>query len=560
MRALPTFNIDLLETVNAQLARFSLETLLRFSGSSDGFKTVFNTHPANYSTTAEVRHRWARDLRCREAISVLTGNGLLPDDDGPSPFLVSREPSCYFYMTDRPDTGHADEVFSLHLEQRALSNALLARPDDTVLDLGTGCGILLLEAVHRGGHGVGIDINDRALLFARTNAAINGVSDRVAFESGDMTVGPRELEWGKPDLIISNPPFDPTIPGDDPPLHSASGPLGDRVLNALFDTINTLPHPPRAIQLVLYSLASHDYQQDNSPKWLASPMQYNPQDLHFWGILEKNSQSLGALLDAHEVAPPMSITDFLTLHHGTKEVASRTAWLHAVQSNLGINERQRALYMHLFVANFLVGRRRGVPVPTAWGSWKKGYVEEECFILPSASRGNSDLNRLYACFARPSILGNLDILEQFSKLNLALEQTRGHINTLVRDIIASEEDVFLADVTSNSTGRDLVRVQCVPGDRSKKSFYFELPSDQFTSLLQHRWHTMGATVCDVVPTTPVLRTHLEAGSPPALFKVWLKPKECIKRFVAVSSWPDGCLTPVRQEFFADMLFGAALKS
>src|SRR5205085_3781185 len=109
---------------------------------SGGFTHVFNRHPSDVRTIGEIRDAWKKSRASREALSVLVANGLLPSEDEVSPFLVSREKSGFFYITDRPDTGNVDEVFSLHLEQRAFSDRLLARRGDTVLDLGTGCGVL----------------------------------------------------------------------------------------------------------------------------------------------------------------------------------------------------------------------------------------------------------------------------------------------------------------------------------------------------------------------------------------------------------------------------------
>src|SRR5207249_505893 len=51
-----------------------------------------------------------------------------------------------FYLTDFPDTGFREEVFSPHPEQVFLTRLLQTRMEDNVLDLCTGSGILLLEA------------------------------------------------------------------------------------------------------------------------------------------------------------------------------------------------------------------------------------------------------------------------------------------------------------------------------------------------------------------------------------------------------------------------------
>jgi hypothetical protein len=62
------------------------------------------------------------------------------------------------------------------------------RPDDVVMDLGSGDGRIPIEAVTRHGAraGVGIDIDARLVDLANANAAAAGVGDRVKFVRGDL--------------------------------------------------------------------------------------------------------------------------------------------------------------------------------------------------------------------------------------------------------------------------------------------------------------------------------------------------------------------------------------
>jgi SAM-dependent methyltransferase len=59
-------------------------------------------------------------------------------------------------------------------------------PDDTVLDLGSGDGRIVIEAVKRhGARGLGIEMNPRLVALSRTNAQREGVAGRARFEQGD---------------------------------------------------------------------------------------------------------------------------------------------------------------------------------------------------------------------------------------------------------------------------------------------------------------------------------------------------------------------------------------
>jgi release factor glutamine methyltransferase len=79
-------------------------------------------------------------------------------------------------------------------------------PDDspqTILDLGTGPGTLLLAALDhwRGASGVGVDRSSRALAYAKNNAVRLGLTARTQFICGDWGDG------GQADLILCNPPY-----------------------------------------------------------------------------------------------------------------------------------------------------------------------------------------------------------------------------------------------------------------------------------------------------------------------------------------------------------------
>ncbi len=95
----------------------------------------------------------------------------------------------------------------------SMTLARLQFPDDvdSVLDLGTGCGIQALHARRFARRVVATDISERALRYARFNAAVNDV-DGIEFRLGSLY----EPVAGETfDRIVTNPPFviTPRTPG-----------------------------------------------------------------------------------------------------------------------------------------------------------------------------------------------------------------------------------------------------------------------------------------------------------------------------------------------------------
>lgn len=75
----------------------------------------------------------------------------------------------------------------------------------SILDLGTGTGCLLLAALteYPQAWGLGVDVAPGAAALARRNARRNGLSERAAFIAGDWAAAIR----GRFDVVLSNPPY-----------------------------------------------------------------------------------------------------------------------------------------------------------------------------------------------------------------------------------------------------------------------------------------------------------------------------------------------------------------
>ncbi len=83
------------------------------------------------------------------------------------------------------------------------------KPEDRILDLGTGCGVILLILAFRnkGSRLVGLEIQPEMAALARRNVEINGYSDRVRIQEGDLKRVADYFPSGSFDLLVSNPPY-----------------------------------------------------------------------------------------------------------------------------------------------------------------------------------------------------------------------------------------------------------------------------------------------------------------------------------------------------------------
>lgn len=80
---------------------------------------------------------------------------------------------------------------------------------DRVIDLGTGCGVvvLILARRQRGQSWVGVEIQPELAELARRNVAANGWEDRVGILTADFREVARLFLAGTFDLVVSNPPY-----------------------------------------------------------------------------------------------------------------------------------------------------------------------------------------------------------------------------------------------------------------------------------------------------------------------------------------------------------------
>lgn len=113
---------------------------------------------------------------------------------------------CFF--TDLMQSHRTDQVYWLGPDSLALARCVPRQPVKRSLDLCTGSGVqAVLNATHSQ-ESWAVDINPRAVHFARVNARFN--RRKVTVKQGDLY---QPIE-GTFDLITANPPFVPTPEGD----------------------------------------------------------------------------------------------------------------------------------------------------------------------------------------------------------------------------------------------------------------------------------------------------------------------------------------------------------
>ena len=97
------------------------------------------------------------------------------------------------------------DVLDPRPETETLIELALSEPFETVLDLGTGSGCILvtLLAERPDARGLGLDLSEAACLQASANAVLHGVAARADIRQSDW-FGAAE---GRFDLIVANPPY-----------------------------------------------------------------------------------------------------------------------------------------------------------------------------------------------------------------------------------------------------------------------------------------------------------------------------------------------------------------
>ena len=154
----------------------------------------------------------------------------------PYEFLDAQGAGSWWIASDLGElaTGRAlrtDHVLGVGGASLTLSGLLIPDPVESVLDLGTGCGIQALHASRWADRVVATDISERALEFGRLNAALNGIAN-IDFRLGSLF---EPVAGERFDRIVSNPPFviTPRTSGVPEYEYRDGGMIGDALVEAV---------------------------------------------------------------------------------------------------------------------------------------------------------------------------------------------------------------------------------------------------------------------------------------------------------------------------------------
>lgn len=99
--------------------------------------------------------------------------------------------------------------FCFGVDAVLLSNFVKVKKGETVLDLGTGTGILpvLLAAKTGGRHFTGLEIQEESADMARRSVAHNGLQEKINIVTGDIKEAADIFGPAFFDVIVTNPPY-----------------------------------------------------------------------------------------------------------------------------------------------------------------------------------------------------------------------------------------------------------------------------------------------------------------------------------------------------------------
>ncbi|MFE1443565.1 HemK2/MTQ2 family protein methyltransferase [Streptomyces sp. NPDC058739] len=142
-------------------------------------------------------------------------------------------------------------VYAPQTDTRLLRRAMCREPiteRTDVLELGTGSGMLAMEAARLGGRVTAVDISWRAVAVTWINALLNRLNVRV--RHGDLATA---VPGRRFDLVIANPPYVPA-PGAAPPRGPArawdAGTDGRLLIDRICDTAPRVLRPTGTLLIV----------------------------------------------------------------------------------------------------------------------------------------------------------------------------------------------------------------------------------------------------------------------------------------------------------------------
>ena len=153
---------------------------------------------------------WRRALRALAIRALkLRYRGFAPGNQPPHWARVNRL-RLWVERTVFDPSVHFTSAYLSRFLCRYLDPATNPQPPATILDLGTGAGLLAIATAQAGAKGVtGVDINPAAVMSARRNARGLGLHTRIRILQSDFFSALADQRF---DVIVTNPPYYPVYP------------------------------------------------------------------------------------------------------------------------------------------------------------------------------------------------------------------------------------------------------------------------------------------------------------------------------------------------------------
>jgi len=159
-----------------------------------------------------------------------------------------------FLATDLLTHDAPDQVFSLMFEQVYVVRNMGVQPGDRVLEPCLGSGVNSLFAADTAAAVTGVDVNPRAIAFARFNAALAPAPVSLEILEGSLL---DPLEEGRTfDLILVNPPFELVPAGQTWFVHSDGGEDGLDVVRRILAKVPPHLAPGGRFEIITWSPAT----------------------------------------------------------------------------------------------------------------------------------------------------------------------------------------------------------------------------------------------------------------------------------------------------------------
>lgn len=190
---------------------------------------------------------------------------------------------CYgkYIVTDRAQKNTAiNQAMWLWGESFILGGMVKRTPRRRAIDLGTGSGVHAILASDHCESVVAVDINPRALEFARFNAALNGVKN-IEFVQGDLF----NAVESTCDLLLANPPYLPDAAAEAGDNFWSGGVDGSELLRRIVhDLPERLNCDGAAHIIALYPMSAGISIKDRFDRWLGGKVdRYNVLD-YTWPV------------------------------------------------------------------------------------------------------------------------------------------------------------------------------------------------------------------------------------------------------------------------------------